>query len=274
MLELSPVFALALRLPMRAGAAEPAVSRRAGAMRTLSATLATLHAHGQQGGLAAIVGALASEASALLRADGANFFLYDAATACLVRQPASLPADGPAAAAGDDEPLSIDLSIDLSGDLSGDLADAAAPPTIAESTATSEAAAAAAAAAAAGGSVPRSDAESAPARPRALLGLAGLCARTREPYTVQLAAQDARVHPMVDRLPGASAPADALLCLPITSVSGGELLGVCEVIRLRTADEAGAARAFDDEDEATLYALLRLAAAAIENWQLREELDG
>ena len=264
MLELSPVFTLALRLPMRAGAAEPAVSRRADAMRALSATLAALPDHGRQGGLQGVLRAFATEASALLQADGARFFLYDAATNRLVRQPAV----GPTAAVSDDEPLSIDLSIDLAVDLADPADEAAAPPPTAASGPAGEVAVADK------GSVPRSDAGSAPPRPSAVLGLAGLCARTREPYAVQQAAQDPRMHPMVDTLPGDSAPADALLCLPIISVSGGELLGVCEVIRVSAADEAGARRGFDEEDEATLYALLRLAAAAIENWQLREELDG
>ena len=99
-------------------------------------------------------------------------------------------------------------------------------------------------------------------------GLAGLCASTRQAYNSREGRADARLKPLADH--PFDAPADFAiinaLVIPIESVATGALLGVCEVLNHRGDD--GEVAPFEDEDEATLYAILRVAALAIENYQM------
>ena len=99
-------------------------------------------------------------------------------------------------------------------------------------------------------------------------GLAGLCCVTRETYNSKEAGGDARLKRAADAPLGAGADFafTSALCTPIDSVSSGGFLGVCEVLNKRNAD--GEPLPFDEEDEATLYAILRVAGVAIENYQM------
>ena len=99
-------------------------------------------------------------------------------------------------------------------------------------------------------------------------GLAGLCAVKRVTYNSPEGRADARLKLAADAPFGAGPDFafNSSLCAPIESVASGELLGVCELVNKRDADDEPVP--FDDEDEATLYAILRVASLAIENYQL------
>ena len=62
------------------------------------------------------------------------------------------------------------------------------------------------------------------------------------------------------------------LVTPIDSISTGQIIGVAVVVNKRAKDGSNERPVFEDEDEATLFASLKVAALCIENNQLQTQV--
>lgn len=216
LVQLAPVFCLALRHAARAAAVDPIAAQRARVMDGLGACLASLGDEARAGELGGVMEAFGTQISTRLRAEGCTMYMHDEVNRSLVQ----LPADTEL------EPRVVSIAPSASGK--------------------------------------DNEKQGGPSGS----GLAGLCAVKRVTYNSPEGRADARLKLAADAPFGASPDFafNSSLCAPIESVASGELLGVCELVNKRDADDEPVP--FDDEDEATLYAILRVASLAIENYQL------
>ena len=110
-------------------------------------------------------------------------------------------------------------------------------------------------------------------------GLAGFCALTGEMIKVDNGQKESRIKPEVDvppdYLPSGLPETHKIhtaLVTPIDSISTGQIIGVAVVVNKRAKDGSNERPVFEDEDEATLFASLKVAALCIENNQLQTQV--
>ena len=195
LLELRPLFALALREPLRAAAAQTSrEAARARAMQTLSEGLTKLPTGSVA--LGVLVSALATLCAESLGAASCTLFLHQDGGK-LVGYPA----------AGQGETFKLRLHTPTSSDADAD-ADAEEEE---------------------GGA---HDGAPPPADEEFPFGIVGECAKSEQYILLNaLSPSDERLHPDIDAVPRGVKGSLSLVCTPLRDASGSHVLGLCELVR-------------------------------------------